>query len=297
MKLRNTFIFLNIFCILLTISLVSYNFFKGLKGANEIYSDVYSYSLDITNENFKSSLLECCTLTEERLGGRLDQKQTEYLYELHTTVERLDEIQVFLSSGLLNSKKKTKNLARVYEKINSLNIEKSDMIEEFALYKIKLSGNVSGDPEGVFKIFVEEVLNYLTSYADEISILNKSAFTELKSISNAEYDIVEIYSNSVKFVCKNFSEAHFIKNSFETLRDINTRVIIIDANIETSASNDGGMYSSVAQKFVENYKDVDEEKFVENYYTNLSSVKVIGKETDKEKLAFYYFKILLREVI
>lgn len=295
MKLRNTFIFFNIFCILLTISLVSYNFFKDLKGADEIYNDVYSCSLDITNENFKSSLLECCSLTEERLGGRLDSKQTEYLYELHTTVERLDEIQIFLSSGLLNSKKKTTNLAKVYERINSLNIKKSDLIEEFALYKIKLSGNVSGDPEGVFKLFVEDVLTYLSNYTDEISILNKSIFTELKSISNAEYNVVEIYLNSVKFLCKNFSDAHFTKNSFETLRDINTRVLIIDANIETNPNCAGGMYSSVAQKFVKSYKDVDEEKFIENYYTNLG-VNDISNETHNEKIAFYYFKILLREV-
>lgn len=294
MKFKHTFIFINIVCVLLTVGLVSYSFFKNLESGSQIYASVYEFSSSSENEKFKNQLIECSGLTEEKISHKLDSLQTEYLYELHTCVERLDDLQTFLSRGLIESKKKSASMYKINLKLIDLNEKRSNLMEDFALYKIKLSGNVSGDPEGAFKIFVLNLLDYLADYSDEISLLNNACCSELNMINQVEHDIVDVYLNSIQFLKNNFSEAHFIKSAFETICDINTRILIVYNNLNLDANIIGGIYSQEGEKFCLSYKNLDKEKFIEKYMSYSKSATSISNTTDEYMVAFYYLNKLLR---
>ena len=161
MRFSVSFILINIICILLTIGVVSYNFFKGLKTGEEIYLASYSYSISDENENFKTRFMECCLLNEIKLNSKLDEAQIDYPYELHTIIERLDDLQTYLSKNLIDSKIQSSKIITIENKLSNLIKLQGEMLENFTLYKIKLSGNISGDPVGSYEVFINYILNYI----------------------------------------------------------------------------------------------------------------------------------------
>ena len=294
MRLKRTFIVINIFVIILTTFLVSYNFFKGLKSGDELYKDLYTFASIGENDNFKNRLMECCQITDDNLSSRLDEEQINYLYELHTTIERLDDIQINLTKHLIDNKKKSTSLFKAKEKLDELKIEKNKLLEDFTIYKIKLSGNISGDPEGTFSIFTENILTYIENYSKEITILNDYINKDLNLITNVEHDIIDSYLNAVTFLSKNFSSAHFKSNSFKTIKNINTRVVYVYGNLDLNPNINGGIYSLEGNKFSEYYRKIDKSKFIKNYINYLGSVTNIVNVDDELKITFYYFNNLVR---
>ena len=187
MRLRVSFILINIICILLTIGVVSYNFFKGLKTGEEIYLASYSYSISDENENFKTRFMECCQLNEIKLNSKLDEAQIDYPYELHTIIERLDDLQTYLSKNVIDSKIQSSKIITIENKLSNLIKLQGEMLENFTLYKIKLSGNISGDPIGSYEVFINDILNYIVEYSSEISILNDYCLNTLNKTNQAEH--------------------------------------------------------------------------------------------------------------
>lgn len=292
MRLRVSFILINIICILLTIGVVSYNFFKGLKTGEEIY--LASYSISYDNENFKTRFMECCQLNEIKLNSKLDEAQIDYPYELHTIIERLDDLQTYLSKNLIDSKIQSSKIITIENKLSNLIKLQGEMLENFTLYKIKLSGNISGDPVGSYEVFINDILDYIVEYSSEISILNDYCLNILDKTNQAEHDIIDIYLRGANFIANNFSDSHFKKNSYETIRNLNTRIIIINSNIDTNGTLAGGLYSIESKNFCESYKNINKDEFIANYYSLTTCSIDIDNETDEQKIVFYYFDKLVR---
>lgn len=295
MKTKKIFSIITFVSVILTIFSVSFVFMRKLNSGKEIFNEVYQFSISADANNLVDSLNNCAIQSETVIPG-LTTTQTEYLYNLETTLDKMVATEKHLTNKLLFDSTKTLANNKISNNYKLLKEKRSDLIHKMLIYRIKMSGNIYGDPLGTFSIMVEDVLDYLDFYADTIQLLNNYVYNIINLSAETTHNLISIHIDIIKNACNNFEYLTFNSSSYENLVDFNKRFRFTDQNnLAVNSSTVGGLYSIDAHNFNRYYSNCDKNVFATKFH-ELNSL-IITPSTDKDytHLAFYYLNKVVKE--
>lgn len=296
MRAKKVFSIITIVSVILTIFGVGFLFMRNLHTGKQVYNNVCSFHTSPDSNNLKDGLTNCAIQTEEVLATTLNSAQKEYLYDLSTTLDKLAASESYLMSKLLFDNRKALATNQIANNYNDLSAKRSDLIHKILIYRIKMSGNIYGDPVGTFNIMVEDVLSYLDDYTNTLQQLNNYVYNTLNLNNETAFNLISIHFDIVHNVCNNYKDLTFLNATLETLNNFNSRFRFLDnGNLVVNSTLIGGLYSNEAYQFNRYYSNCDKAKFAIKFVDmkNLSINPVTEK--DYTHLAFYYLNLLVKE--
>lgn len=296
MRTKRIFSTITIVSVLLTIFCVGFLFMRNLNTGKEIYNNICDFHISADANNLQDSLNNCANQTEDVLSSYLTAQQKEYLYDIGTTLDKMVASENYLMTKLLFDNTKTLATNKIAVNYKTLTDKRSDLLHKCQIYRIKMSGNIYGDPVGTFRIMVEDTLNYLDYYADTLQLLNDYIYNTVKLSNETTHNLISIHLDVVKNACNNFEVLTFKNDTLSNLNNFNNRFRFLDnGNLAVSSSIIGGLYSIEAHNFNRYYSNCDKAEFA----LKLSSFKSLSinplTEKSYTRLAYYYFNLVVKE--
>ena len=296
MRTKKVFSIITIVSVMLTIFGVGFLFLRNLHSGRQVYNNVCSFHISPDSNNLKDSLNNCAIQTEEVLAITLTSSQKEYLYDLSTTLDKLTASENFLMNKLLFDTRKALATNQIANNYQNLTEKRSDLIHKILIYRIKMSGNIYGDPVGTFDIIIKDILSYLNDYASTLQQLNSYVYDTLNLSNETTFNLISIHLEIVKNACDNYEDLVFLNRTLETLSDFNSRFKFLDnGNLKVNSGIVGGLYSIEAYQFNRYYSNCDKTKFALKFMDYKNSPITPATEKDYTRLAYYYLNLLIKE--
>lgn len=291
--MKKTFNIISVVCMLATIAIVVYIFFRNIEPGYKVYSYTYNYTQNLNSKSLITDIEDCSELSKTVLNGTtLTEEQKSYLDVLSVSISKLDSFEQTLSLNLLSENKKTAKTSKLIKSINSLSETRNNLLFELDVYTVKMSGNTIGDPVGTYSTLIKDVLSFINEYNNSFVALKNYVIEEC-DYNQTILNIFDIYSNSLQNSCDSYDGENIIFNNgaLKTLISLNSLITLKNNNLETSIV--GGIYSTTASNFNNYYSRVNKTEFVKTFYLKSYNDININTEQRLDSITYYYLITLL----
>jgi len=138
--MKKVFGIINLVCILISILFVGVNFYSKIDSGKNVHKAVSTFLSDSENSILVSEISDCSYFVDMRLTN-LTSEQKEYLYELSTVLDRLNQLTTSISPRLLLNDSKSSSAYKIINNLENLTNERTLFLEETEKFKIKITGN------------------------------------------------------------------------------------------------------------------------------------------------------------
>jgi len=280
--MKKVFGIINLVCILISILFVGVNFYSKIDSGKNVHKAVSTFLSDSENSILVSEISDCSYFVDMRLTN-LTSEQKEYLYELSTVLDRLNQLTTSISPRLLLNDSKSSSAYKIINNLENLTNERTLFLEETEKFKIKITGNLYGDTLTSINLYIKSFVNYLQSYNNSLQLLNRY----LKSNNLTLFNTIEFYGLGIDYLSSNYKDLNFDNNAYQTIKELNTFIGIENSTNIVTATN-SGLLSVDANNFNHYYSLSDKNDLIKKFYATLTNLS-IDKNSNNTTLCIYYF--------
>lgn len=282
-----------IIVVLCIVSLVGVSiwFFVRKNKTRPLYETCVDFTYSSNTQSLHDDVVKAQNLYSQK-GSSSDTRLTT----LGNIILKLDAIQNDLNSYLILSNAKASSTNKLSKSYKSLSGTRNVLLTNLDEYITRMSGNtnISGSAvNDLYNDILDDTVSYIYKYSSCVESINNYVFNKVYKTDNIKQQIYLLYLTSSNHLLGNISNHQFESTSLITITRFNSNIKIVDGVIKLRDTNLGGEFSNNAMMFKSNFNKSNVAVLVKNFETYYSVTINPTTETNVEKLAVHYLKLIM----